>query len=206
MQQRIDAYFAALEALPRAARATDRAGREVTLAEVFEAAIELARETHDRGNKLMFIGNGGSAGIASHMAIDYTKNGGLRALAFNDGAALTCLGNDLGYAQVFSKQILMHARPGDLLIAISSSGGSANILAAVGAARERGCAVVTFSGFCADNELRRLGDYNIYVPSHEYGFVEVTHLALIHAILDLAMGWGREEEKEAEATSMGAPV
>ena len=73
----------------------------------------------------MFVGNGGSAGIASHLAIDFSKNGGLRSLAFNDASALTCLGNDLGYENVFAKQIDFHARAGDLLIAISSSGRSA---------------------------------------------------------------------------------
>ena len=199
MQRRIDAYFAALGRLPLSAQVTDQAGREVSLDDFFGAAVELAHGTHQTGNKLMFVGNGGSAGIASHMAIDYTKNGGLRAMAFNDGAALTCLGNDLGYDQVFARQISMHARPGDLLVAISSSGNSPNILAAVDAARGRHCKVLTFSGFEPDNKLRALGDYNLYVPSAQYGFVEVTHLALNHAILDLAMGWGREDGAEARA-------
>jgi len=193
MRQRIEHYFATLARLTLAAEATDRATRPVALDRVFDAIIERARAAHEAGNKVMFVGNGGSAGIASHMAIDYTKNGGLRALAFNDGAALTCLGNDLGYDQVFAEQIRMHAHPGDLLIAISSSGNSPNILAAVEAARKRGCAVVTFSGFRPDNKLRALGDYNIYVGAEEYGFVELAHQALNHAILDLAMGWGGGE-------------
>ena len=125
------------------------------------------------------------------MAIDYTKNGGIRAMAMNDGAALTCLSNDLGYENVFAKQLEMHAREGDLLVAISSSGSSENILRAVGAARDRGCAVITLSGFSSNNPLRQLGDLNLYVPSGEYGFVEVTHLSLCHAMLDLASGWAR---------------
>ena len=95
-----------------------------------------AHEAHNAGNKIIFIGNGGSAGIASHLAIDFSKNGGLRALAFNDPSALTCLGNDLGYENVFAKQLEFHARPGDLLIAISSSGTSPNILSAVKEARD----------------------------------------------------------------------
>jgi D-sedoheptulose 7-phosphate isomerase len=137
----------------------------------------------------MFLGNGGSAAIASHMAIDYSKNGGLRALAFNDPVSLTCLGNDLGYENVFAKQVDLHARSGDLLVAISSSGKSANVLAAVASARERDCRVVTFSGFQVDNGLRSAGDVNFYVGSSEYGFVEIAHLALCHAILDIDMGW-----------------
>lgn len=146
--------------------------------------LELAKAAHGRGNKLIFIGNGGSAGIASHMAIDYAKNGQLRAMALNDAAALTCLGNDLGYENVFARQIDMLATPGDLLVAISSSGRSPNILAAVATARARGCGVVTFSGFAADNPLRCLGDINLYVACDRYGLVEVAHLALCHAVLD----------------------
>ena len=111
---------------------------------------------------------------------------GVRALAFNDAAALTCLSNDFGYEYVFAKQIEAHARPGDLLIAISSSGRSRNILAAVHQARLSGCRVITCSGFDDDNELRRLGDVNLYVRSHAYGVVEIAHLTLCHAMLDLA--------------------
>jgi D-sedoheptulose 7-phosphate isomerase len=113
-------------------------------------------------------------------------------MAFNDASALTCLGNDLGYENVFAKQIEFHARAGDLLIAISSSGRSANILAAVKAARARNCRVVTYSGFTEDNDLRRSGDINFFVQSREYGFVEVAHLALCHAVLDIDMGWGKQ--------------
>ncbi len=204
MEHRIEAYFATLGRLPLAAQASDNEGRGLALGCVFRAVIELARDAHAAGNKLIFIGNGGSAAIASHMAIDYTKNAGLRALAFNDSAALTCLANDLGYAQVFAHQIDMHARPGDLLVAVSSSGASPNILAGVAAARAKRCAVVSFSGFRPDNPLRALGDYNLYVASAEYGFVEVAHLALNHAILDLAMGWGREEEAAAQAMRASA--
>jgi D-sedoheptulose 7-phosphate isomerase len=123
------------------------------------------------------------------MAIDYSKNGGLRSLAFNDGAALTCLGNDLGFENVFAKQIEVHGRGGDLLVAISSSGASANILNAVAEARNADLRVLTFSGFKPDNPLRGLGDLNVYVNSGEYGFVELTHLSLCHAILDIVCGW-----------------
>ena len=122
----------------------------------------------------------------------FPRTAGLRALAFNDPSALTCLGNDLGYENVFAKQLEFHARPGDLLIAISSSGMSPNILGAVKEARARGCKVVTYSGFSESNALRRTGDVNFYVRGQdkEYGFVEVAHLALCHAVLDIDMGWG----------------
>jgi D-sedoheptulose 7-phosphate isomerase len=132
----------------------------------------------------MFIGNGGSAAISSHMAIDFNKNGRVRALAFNDGAALTCLGNDHDFSEVFSRQIGFHAQAGDLLFAISSSGRSADIVKAVAAARDIGCQIVTLSGFTPDNPLRLLGDINLFVPSDAYGFVEISHLVLCHAVVD----------------------
>jgi D-sedoheptulose 7-phosphate isomerase len=140
-------------------------------------------------NKLMFVGNGGSAGIAGHSAIDFAKNGGVRSITFNDASSLTCLGNDLGYDQVFAKQVEMQGLDGDVLVAISSSGQSPNILNAVTAARAVGCAVITLSGFKPGNALRQIGDVNFYVEGEAYGFVEVTHQAILHVILDSAMGW-----------------
>lgn len=197
----LNAYFGTLAALGQGARATDGGGQALGLDEAITRFIDLARATHAQGNKLMVIGNGGSAAIASHVAIDYSKNGGLRTQAFNDGAALTCLGNDLGYEKVFERQIELFARPGDLLLAISSSGRSPNILAGVAAARAAGCAVATFSGFDADNPLRGMGDINVHVASHAYGFVEIAHLALCHAALDTAMGWRPEPADETLAVS-----
>jgi D-sedoheptulose 7-phosphate isomerase len=184
-------YFGTLADVLRGAEVTDRMSKMLPLEQGCEWMRSTAHEAHDAGNKIIFVGNGGSAGIASHLAIDFSKNGGLRSLAFNDPAALTCLGNDLGYENVFAKQLDFHARPGDLLIAISSSGRSPNILGAVKIARTRDCKVATFSGFTEENELRRTGDVNFFVRSREYGFVEVAHLALCHAVLDIDMGWGR---------------
>ncbi len=199
MGRRFGAYVDTLRHLLRSAAASDGGGRPIEIGDCFARLGEIARRTHAQGNKLMFVGNGGSAGIASHLAIDFTKNGGMRALAFYDGAALTCLGNDLGYENVFAKQIEMHARAGDLLFAISSSGQSENILGAVAAARGAEVTVVTLSGFAPDNPLRALGDFNLYLASAEYGFVEVGHLALLHALLDLLMGWNADLKEKATA-------
>lgn len=189
MPDRIGAYFDALGRAIREAECTDARGATLSVDAAFQRVHEHAHAAQDRGNKLMFIGNGGSAAIAGHFANDFSKNGGLRSTAFNDGAVLTCLGNDFGYEHVFSKQLEWHAREGDLLIAISSSGRSPNILNGVAMAREKGCHVVTLSGFGDDNPLRKSGDINFYVRSPHYGMVEVSHVSLIHAILDLDMGW-----------------
>jgi D-sedoheptulose 7-phosphate isomerase len=189
---RIAAYFDTLDRITRNAECTAANAETFSLREGFKRLRDAAHAAHDGGAKIIFIGNGGSAGICSHMATDFSNRGGLRATALNDGAALTCTGNDYGYEHVFAKQIEWHARPADLLIAISSSGRSPNIVKGVEAARARGCRVATFSGFEEDNPVRKMGEVNFFVRSRQYGLVEVAHQALIHAILDLDMGWNPE--------------
>ena len=184
----IRSYFTTLSEYLTQTAVTSTADQALDLAEAVNQVMAIARRAHTAGNKLIFVGNGGSAAIASHMATDYSKNGNIRSLALNDGSMLTCLGNDLGYDQVFAKQIELHARPGDLLIAISSSGRSANILNAVKAARTASCKIVTLSGFTANNPLRSFGDINFYIASDRYGFVEIGHLTICHAILDFICG------------------
>jgi len=185
LKSHVDSYFEDLADALAKMECTGAEGRRLERAAAYERTLEIALEATGRGGKLMFVGNGGSAGIASHMAIDFSKNGGMPAMCFNDGAALTCLGNDFGYEEVFAKQLQFHARPGDVLFAISSSGASPNILRAVEVAREIGCRVITISGFRVDNPLRALGEVNFHVGACEYGIVEVAHTALIHAVVDL---------------------
>lgn len=189
MRERIGPYFETLFKATLEAECTASGGKDLTLDAAFVQVCEICHGAHESGNKIMFIGNGGSMGIATHMAVDFSKKGGMRAAAFGDGAVLTALGNDLGYENVFARQIEWHGRAGDVLIAISSSGKSPSILNGVQTARSQGGKVITFSGFREDNPLRKTGDVNFYVRSMEYGFVEVAHQAIIHAILDLDMGW-----------------
>jgi len=180
-------YFEKLATLFLGVEVTDRHQGRVELSKGLLAATELIVTQTGLGRKVMFIGNGGSAAIASHQAVDYWKNGGMRAIAFNDSSLLTCIGNDFGYPQVFVKPVEMFADPGDVLVAISSSGRSENILSAVNAARKKGCKVITMSGFAADTPLRLGGDLNFYVASDSYGYVEIVHLTLCHCILDTIM-------------------
>lgn len=188
MHGEMEAYFRTLGGIGERIEASDCPGKPLALAEATAKFLEAAERTKRDKTRIFFVGNGGSAGICSHMATDWLKNGGFASVALNDGSMLTCLGNDLGFEQVFSKQVEMHGRSGDLLIAISSSGNSANILRAVEAARAATMHVVTLSGFGKDNKLRRLGDVNFYVPDARYGFVEISHLSICHAVLDISMG------------------
>lgn len=183
-------YFDGLSSCYSNIIATHSSNKPLTCDDAIESAIQLVLHTHQAGKKIIFIGNGGSAAISSHIAIDYWKNGGMRAIAFNDTSLLTCIGNDYGYAHVFEKPIQMFADSGDLLIAISSSGKSANILNGVKAAQEKNCKVVTLSGFEEVNPLRKLGEVNFYVSSMSYGYVEITHLSICHAIADLIIERG----------------
>jgi phosphoheptose isomerase len=196
-----DAFF---DQLPRALKATtvttyetERAsnkdkiklkshdGRKWMLPKVLSGCRKEFNKTVERGNKLIFIGNGGSAAIASHMAVDYSKNGNMRAIAFNDAPTLTCLANDYGYQNVFAKQIEYYAVKRDAVIVISTSGRSLNLLGAADAARALGCRVITFTGMNPNNELKRRGDLNFWVPSADYGIVELTHLTLLHSIVSV---------------------
>src|SRR5258705_512961 len=134
--------------------------------------------------RLFFIGNGGSAAIASHMAADYMKNGDFPTFSFTEGPLVTCITNDLGYENSFWLPIDAHGQLGDVLFAISSSGRSKNILCAVEAAKGKRMNVITLSGFSEHNPLREMGQVNFHVPSHHYGTVEIAHLAILHSILD----------------------
>ncbi len=166
---------------------TGKAGAKPTLTEGIVKATAMLRRRAAPRKRIFFIGNGASAAIASHQATDYTKNGGMRAAAFNDSSLLTCFSNDFGYEHVFEKAVELHADKGDCLIAISSSGRSENILRAVRSASSKGLDVISLSGFAPGNPLRRTGDLNFYVPSSKYNHVEAAHQLLLSCILDTAI-------------------
>lgn len=141
------------------------------------------------GRKTILVGNGGSAALASHVAVDLTKNARVRAINFNEADLITCFANDYGYERWIAKAVEEYADAGDVLIAISCSGRSKNVLGACEAARRIKCAsIVTFSGFSADNPLRQLGDENFWVDSRAYNLVELTHQFWLLALVDLLIG------------------
>ena len=134
--------------------------------------------------RVFFIGNGGSAAVAMHMATDWQKNAKFATFGPGDSSLMSCYGNVYGFDHVYSEQIERHGQLGDVLFAISSSGMSENILRAVDCAKQKMMNVVTLSGFGEGNFLRKKGQVNFYVPSNYYGTVEITHLAILHSILD----------------------
>jgi len=163
---------------------TDKKAKRYDFNAAIFYVVKKIKSASSKGGKIILIGNGGSASIASHLATDFLKNAKIPAMAFNDSSLLTCLSNDLGYSQVFAKPVEMLAKKGDVLFSISSSGKSKNILQATRKARDLGCFIVSLSSFKPDNPLKRMGDINFYVPSDSYGYAEITHLAICHYIAD----------------------
>lgn len=158
-------------------------GQSKHLILALDEVLQSFRTAHASGHKVMLVGNGGSSAICSHVAIDLSKNTGIRAVALNDFPTLTCLSNDYGYDQVFAKQIEYHAKPEDVLVCISTGGRSANILnAALTFKTMGGSQVFTFSGMRPDNTLRTMGRINFYSPSNDFGIVEISHLTLLHSL------------------------
>ncbi len=142
----------------------------------------------EQGGRVIFIGNGGSAAIASHLAIDLSKNALVPALCFSDASMISCLANDYGFEEWLAQAVRLNARAGDCLVAISSSGRSKNILNAVAKAQAMELVVITLSGMDPDNPLRNLGDINLWVDSRSYNIVETTHQFWMMAAIDLIIG------------------
>jgi len=150
---------------------------------------DLIKIINAKGNKVLIFGNGGSAAISSHFSVDLTKNAGVRCVNCNEPDLITCFANDYGYERWVEKAVDFYGDEGDLLIVISSSGSSKNMLNGVKAARNGNFnAVVTFTGFAEENPLRQLGNINLWVDSKAYNFIENIHQVWLLAIVDLIIG------------------
>ncbi|NQU83123.1 MAG: HAD-IIIA family hydrolase [Parcubacteria group bacterium] len=185
MKEVISSYIGDLKDLFLNTKVTDLDGADVDFTNAMEQAANDIITANSKGKKVIFSGNGGSASVANHKALDFWFTGKIRGLSFSDSSLLTCVSNDFGYSEVFAKPINMFADTGDIFVGISSSGNSENIVRAAEEARARGCKVFTFSGFGEDNRLRQNGDLNFYIESKHYNKVESTHLLLCDCILEL---------------------
>lgn len=186
MSLKASEYFQELLDLALGTQVTDGKGNAMSLDQGAEAAINMLLDVRKEARKVMLVGNGGSAALVSHMQNDICKAVDTRGLVFTEQPLLMALSNDEGYEVVFERPIRLWAEPGDLLIAVSSSGKSPNILGGAKAAAETGCRIMTLTGFGADNPLRRMGGLNFYVSSDVYGYVETAHAALTHFVTDRA--------------------
>ena len=149
---------------------------------------EILLRIKENDKRVIIAGNGGSAAIASHVSVDFTKQGGIRTINFNEADLITCFANDYGYENWVAKAIEFYSDEGDLVILISSSGSSKNMLKAAQTAKRLGLHVITFTGFKDDNLLKQEGELNFWVDSKAYNIVENTHQIWLLLICDLIVG------------------
>jgi len=167
---------------------TDERGSILERQAGFEALSRLTMEAGNRHDNIFLIGNGASASMASHIAADLCKNAHLSTEVFSDSSLLTAVANDVGTDHLFAVPLRRRGKKNDILVAISSSGQSKNILEAVKTARKIGMKVITFSAMKPDNSLRKLGDLNFYVRAGSYGLAESAHAVLLHYWVDMVSG------------------
>lgn len=151
-------------------------------------AAKILKEVKNTGKKIIVVGNGGSAAMASHVAVDLTKAAGCRAVTFNEADLLTCFANDYGYENWVERALNFYADNGDVVILISSSGTSKNIVNGAIWAKKHNLSVITLSGFNEDNPLRKLGDINLWVDSKGYNIIEMAHHIWLVSIVDYIVG------------------
>lgn len=156
--------------------------------EKLKAFHKLCLDVRARGGKLMFAGNGASASISSHGAVDFTKQGRVRAVDFNEANLITCFSNDFGYENWMAKAVEFYADDKDVLVLISVSGSSPNAVAAARYAQSRGIPVVSFTGSAADNPLRAESDIDFWIESKAYNIVECVHMMWLMAVVDMLVG------------------
>lgn len=180
-------FFQRLQALNSAIAeciVTIENGETISIDEGLRRFLGLCSQIKQKNGLLGLVGNGGSAGIASHTATDFLNVAKIRSISFQEVSTLTCHANDYGYESVYSKSVEQFLGVNDGLIAISSSGKSQNILNASDQAIRNGSNLVTFSGFEVANPLRQLGHLNFWVNRMDYGLVELAHHFILHNITD----------------------
>tara|TARA_B100001057_G_C22841555_1_gene947298 strand:+ start:1789 stop:2316 length:528 start_codon:yes stop_codon:yes gene_type:complete len=135
-------------------------------------------------SKIYLAGNGASASIANHLATDFTKASKFDARTFNESNLITCLSNDYGYENWITQALKFYLKKDDILILISSSGTSKNIINAAKFCKKKKIKLITLSGFSEKNPLKKLGNFNFYVKSNIYNVIEATHLVILLSIVE----------------------
>ena len=153
------------------------------------AVSDILLKTNSLGKKTIIFGNGGSAAIASHFSVDLTKNARVRCVNYNESDLLTCFSNDFGYDMWVEKCIEYYGDKDDVVILISASGNSQNMLnGAKKAKKKKFSKVITFTGNNKENKLAKMGDINFWIDSKAYNLIENAHQALLLSLVDLIIG------------------
>jgi D-sedoheptulose 7-phosphate isomerase len=169
----------------------DRYKEALLSTDVSDKLIELKErllQIRETGNKVIIAGNGASASISSHVSVDFTKQGGVKTVNFNEANLITCFSNDYGYENWIAKAIEFYAEKGDLVVLVSSSGRSANVVNAAKYCNKKGYQVVTFTGFSPENPLVQEGHLNFWVNSKAYNVIENVHQIWLLMVCDMLVG------------------
>jgi D-sedoheptulose 7-phosphate isomerase len=169
-----------------------KSGQSISIEEGFDQLIREWIRVRREGKRVWWIGNGGSAALCSHLSQDMLNKLTIKSQTLNDSSLITCMANDFGYTNVYARPLSILMDEGDLLMAISSSGQSKNILECVNLAAEKNIHVVGISGFSATNALHNSNTFlSFYLPNTLYGITEVGHEAIVHAAIETL--WMREK-------------
>lgn len=160
-------------------------GVRIDVEQAFAQWVAWALGTRTACGTVYFAGNGASASMACHFSADLAKNARVRTQVFTDPSLMTAVGNDVCYEAVFAEPLSWFGREGDLLVTISSSGNSPNVVKALETARLKGIRSVALSAMRPENASRTLADLSVYVPAHTYGLAETCHAAVLHHWMDL---------------------
>ncbi len=159
--------------------------KQISLEDACLAAGKIIRQTIESGASIWWVGNGGSAAICSHLSQDTLNKLDARSFCLADPSLMTCMANDFGYENVYVKPLDKLAKPNDLLIAISSSGNSENIILCANMALKRDMDLITLSGFKENNRLWNIkSDLSFFVSTDLYGIAELSHEAILHGIIE----------------------
>ena len=161
---------------------------ETDVSEQLKEMKKMLLNSQKNKKKVMIAGNGGSAAIASHVSVDLTKQAGIRTINFNEVDLITCFSNDYGYKRWVSKAVEFYGDEGDVLILISSSGNSKNMIKAAKTAQGMNIPIITFTGFDRNNPLKKEGEINFWLESFAYNVVECTHQIWLLMACDLVIG------------------
>ena len=153
--------------------------------DLIDKSVILIDKCRKQGGKVYIVGNGGSSSMPSHVSVDFAKIAGVPSGTFNNANLITCFANDYGHDDWVLEAIKAYTNEKDMLILISSSGTSNNIVNAASYCNNKNIPLITLSGFKRDNPLSKLGNVNIHVESDNYNFIEMSHHIILVAIVDI---------------------
>ena len=152
---------------------------------LIDQSVDLINDCHNKNGKVYIVGNGGSSSVASHVSVDFAKVANIPSETFNNANLITCFANDYGHDNWVTESIKAYMQKNDIMILISSSGTSLNIVNAGNYCKENGIPLITLSGFNDDNPLSKLGYINIHVDSKNYNYIEMSHHIILVSLVDI---------------------